>query len=177
VNRRISWLLAIAGLAIAAVVVAPLLRPSSNRPAGPAGLVGQSAPVFELHTDTGAPASLAQYRGKIVVMNLWASWCPPCRAEMPDLQRLARLYAGRGVAVVGVNQGEAPQRARAFATSLGISFPIWIDDRQQYGRVYAALGLPTTVIVGRDGVVERGFDGPLTFEQMRSAVAGVVSAR
>ena len=74
-------------------------------------------------------------------MNLWASWCPPCRAEMPDLQRLQTAYARDGIAIVGVNEGESPQRARAFADSLGIRFPIWIDVGQQYGRTYAALGL------------------------------------
>ena len=61
--------------------------------------------------------------------------------------------------------------------ALHISFPIWLDDRQQYGRVYTALGLPTTVVIGRDGIVIHGFDGALTFEQMRAAVAGPISAR
>ncbi len=95
-------------------------------------------------------------------MNLWASWCPPCRAEMPDLQRLAETDAHRGVAVVGVNEGESPQKARAFADALRIRFPIWIDSSERYGLIYAALGLPTTVIVDRRGIVMRGFDGPLT---------------
>jgi hypothetical protein len=76
-----------------------------------------------------------------------------------------------------VNQGESPERARAFAKSLQINFPIWIDDRQQYGRIFTALGLPTTVVIGRNGVVVRGFDGALTFAQMRAAIAGLVAAR
>lgn len=172
-GRVIWWVAAIAASAIAFLILRPLFTTPSHSQ-GPSGLAGQTAPVFVLHDDTGAPASLAQYRGKIVVMNLWASWCPPCRAEMPDLQRLSDAYDARGVRIVGVNEGESPQRARDFAASLGIRFPIWIDDRQQYGRVYAALGLPTTVIVGRDGVVVRGFDGPLTYEQMREAMAGLV---
>jgi len=92
---------------------------------------------------------------------------------MPDLQRLAEAEAGRGVAVVGVNEGESPQRARAFADSLGIHFPIWVDGGQQYGRTYDALGLPTTVILDRQGVVIRAFDGPLTLDEMRAAVAAV----
>ena len=110
-------------------------------------------------------------------MNLWASWCPPCRAEMPDLQRLANAYSRSGLAIVGVNEGESPQRARAFADSLGIQFPIWIDGGQQYGRTYAALGLPTTVILDRRGAVVHGYDGALTFAQMESAVAPLVRTR
>jgi len=89
---------------------------------------------------------------------------------MPDLQRLQTAFASRGLVVIGVNQGESPQRAADFAKALQIGFPIWIDDQQQYGRVFAALGLPTTVIIGRDGIVRRGFDGALTIDQMRAAV-------
>lgn len=176
-SSRLRYALIAAALVIAAVIVIPFFRSDSTRPAGPAGLAGSTAPVYAMHTDTGAATSLAAYRGKIVVMNLWASWCPPCRAEMPDLERLETQYAARGVIVVGVNQGESAARAAAFATSLGITFPIWIDDQQQYGRVYAALGLPTTVVIGRDGVVVRGFDGALTLDQMRAAVAPLVSVK
>ncbi len=154
----------------------PYLGSQQLRPTGPAGLTGQTAPVFALQDDRGRPVSLEAYRGQIVVMNLWASWCPPCRAEMPDLQRLSQAYRGRGLAIVGVNEGESPERARAFADALQIAFPIWIDEQQQYGRVYAALGLPTTIVVGRDGKVVRGFDGALAYPQMRAAVNDLVTA-
>jgi peroxiredoxin len=140
-------------------------------------MAGQTAPVFALQDDRGRPVSLADYRGQVVLMNLWASWCPPCRAEMPDLQRLSQAYRGRGLAVVGVNEGESAERARAFADALHIRFPIWVDEQQRYGRVYAALGMPTTVIVGRDGKVVRGFDGALAYPQMRAAVDDLVAAR
>lgn len=139
-------------------------------------MVGQGAPVFALRDDNGNVVSLDQYHGKIVVMNLWASWCPPCRAEMPDLQTVAREFAKDGVVVIGVNQGESAQRAATFAHSLDIAFPIWVDDTQRYGRVYAALGLPTTVVIDRRGVVESGFDGPLTIQQMRTTLAAAVRA-
>jgi cytochrome c biogenesis protein CcmG, thiol:disulfide interchange protein DsbE len=177
-SRTFVWALAGIVLAIALfAVVVPLFRtppPSTN---GPAGLVGQKAPVFVLHDDSGSDVSLARYRGDVVVMNLWASWCPPCRAEMPDLQRLADTYRGSRLAIVGVNEGETLERARAFAGALKIAFPIWIDDQQRYGRAYGALGLPTTVIVGGDGTVLRGFDGALSYAQMRAAVAPLVEAR
>lgn len=167
---------ACAALVVAAFVVIPLFRSDSLRPAGPGGLAGDPAPVVQLRDDRGGLASLAQYRGKIVVLNLWASWCPPCRAEMPDLQRLSAAYASRGVVVVGVNQGESAERARAFAASLRIRFPIWIDDRQQYGRVFTAHGMPTTVIVARNGTVVRGFDGALSFEEMQAAIASLLAS-
>jgi peroxiredoxin len=170
-------LLVLAAIALAAVVLVPLFRTSGARGAGPAALVGEAAPVFNLRDDRGRAVSLNQYRGKVVVMNLWATWCPPCRAEMPDLQTMANQFAPDGVVIVGVNQGESAKRAAAFAAALGIRFPIWLDQEQRYGREYQALGMPTTVIVGRNGVIARGFDGPLTIDQMRAAIAPLAEAK
>ena len=171
-HRYIIWPAVALALAIAVYVAEPYFV-TQRAASGPSGLAGQRAPIFDLRDDRGRAVSLQQYRGSLVVMNLWASWCPPCRAEMPDLQRLAEAEAGRRIAVVGVNEGESPRRARAFADSLGIRFPVWIDGAQQYGRTYNALGLPTTVILDRQGVVIRAFDGPLTLDEMRAAVAAV----
>lgn len=178
-NSGIVRFLAVAAFVVIAalLILVPFFGSQQSRVTGPAGLAGQTAPVFALRDDRGRPVSLDEYRGQVVVMNLWASWCPPCRAEMPDLQRLSEAYRGRGLAIVGVNEGESPDRARAFADALHIAFPIWIDDQQQYGRVYAALGLPTTIVVGRDAKVVRGFDGALAYPQMRDAVNDLVTAR
>ncbi|HEY4433130.1 MAG TPA: TlpA disulfide reductase family protein [Candidatus Cybelea sp.] len=170
-QRYLPWAGVFVVLAVAAAVAAPYFFSQPANVNGPSGAAGRPAPVFTLRDDLGRHVSLTQYRGSVVVMNLWASWCPPCRAEMPDLQKLADAFGSRGIAVVGINEGESPQRARAFAGSLGIRFPIWIDSAEQYGRTYTALGLPTTVIVDRRGVVVRGFDGALTLDQMRAAVA------
>jgi peroxiredoxin len=177
VNATLKWVLVVAALAFAGTIVVPFFIGSPTKAVGPAGLVGQNAPVFDLLDDNGTSVSLARYRGRVVLMNLWASWCPPCRAEMPDLQRLAADYRDTNLTIVGVNEGESADRARDFAASLRIAFPIWLDDQQRYGRVYAALGLPTTVIVGPDGVVVRGFDGALTYGEMRAAVKGLVRKR
>ena len=169
------WLVLAAIAVVAAVVLVPMFLGNAPVASGPNAAVGKPAPVFALQDDLGAPASLDHYRGKVVVLNLWASWCPPCRAEMPDLQRLAQRYPT--IAVIGVNEGESAERARAFAQSLRIGFPIWVDSSQQYGRVFASLGLPTTIVVSRDGTVVRGFDGALTFAQMSEAVAPLTQAR
>jgi peroxiredoxin len=176
-SGRVLWIAAsFAGVIAAIAIVAPFFASPPSRPAGPAGFAGEPAPVFPLQSDAGKTVSLAQYRGRVVVLNLWATWCPPCRAEMPELQRLAGEDAGRGVVVIGVNQGESAERAAAFARSLQIGYPIWVDDRQQYGRAFTALGLPTTVVVGRDGVVVRGYDGALTFDQLRAALSGLTAS-
>lgn len=176
--KRTNWLYWIAGAVIAAVVLAAYFRGAgTSRSSGPAALAGQPAPSFMVSRLDGATSSLNAYRGSVVVMNLWASWCPPCRAEMPDLQRLYANYRSRGVVVLGVDQGESASRAAAFAKSLGIAYPIFLDQEQQYGRVYAALGLPTTIVVDRSGIVVRGFDGPLTYQQMADAIAPLTGSR
>jgi thiol-disulfide isomerase/thioredoxin len=164
----------IGGIVLALAILLPFFLTGRSRQAGPAGLAGTTAPVLAMHDDGGRAVSLADYRGKIVVVNLWATWCPPCRAEMPDLSRLASAYASSGVVVLGVDQGESAQRAAAFAHSLRIDYPIWIDDEQRYGRLFTALGLPTTVFVGRDGVIVTGFDGALSYDQMRGVLEPLV---
>jgi peroxiredoxin len=175
VSRHINRLYWLAGVAIVAIVLTVYFRPNNGAVAvGPAALAGQLAPSFTVERLGGGTSGLDAYRGRIVVMNLWASWCPPCRAEMPDLQRLYQNYQARNVVVLGVDQGESGSRAGAFATSLGIHYPILIDPNQQYGRVYAALGMPTTIVVNPQGVVVQGFDGALSYDQMVAAIAPLV---
>lgn len=168
---RANWLYWIAAAIIAGVVLWQVFRPQDGSQAsGPAALQGQMAASFPVPSLSGSTSGLDAYRGKIVVMNLWASWCPPCRAEMPDLQRLYQAYALHNLVVLGVDQGESAQRVAPFAHSLGIHYPILLDEQQQYGRVYAALGLPTTIVVNQRGIVVRGFDGPLSYPQMVAAI-------
>ncbi|HEY0395875.1 MAG TPA: TlpA disulfide reductase family protein [Candidatus Elarobacter sp.] len=143
---------------------------------GPGGLVGAPAQSFELTRTDGRKDSLARRRGQVVLMNLWATWCPPCAAEMPALERFARESAGK-VVVLGVDQGESAASAAAFAREHGVTFPILLDEQQQYGRAYTALGLPTSVVIARDGRVIKGVDGPMTIEQMRAAVAPALAAK
>jgi thiol-disulfide isomerase/thioredoxin len=159
------------------IVVALFLSGCYNAPdpggavsGGPGALAGAPAQSFDVRRTDGHPDSLARYRGRVVLLNLWATWCPPCREEMPALERFARENAGQ-VVVLGVDQGEAATVAAAYARERGVTFPILVDEQQQYGRAYEGIGLPTSVIVGRNGRIVKGIDGAMTIEQMRSAVA------
>ncbi len=175
-RSRFTWLYWIAGIVIAVAVIAVyFLGGSGGAGSGPESLAGKPAPSFTVQRMGGGTGGLDAYRGHVVVMNLWATWCPPCRAEMPDLQRLYQSYASRDVVVLGVDQGESGMRAAEFAQALGIRYPILIDEQQQYGRVYAALGMPTTIVIDRRGVVVRGFDGALSYDQMVAAIAPLVA--
>jgi thiol-disulfide isomerase/thioredoxin len=143
---------------------------------GPSTLRGAPAASYEVKRTDGAADSLADHRGSIVVMNLWATWCPPCREEMPALQRFYRAYASRGVVVLGIDQGEGARTAAAFAKDRGVTFPILADEDQRYGGTYKSVGLPTTIVVDRAGKIVRGIDGPVSDAQL-SAIVDPLLAR
>jgi thiol-disulfide isomerase/thioredoxin len=138
-----------------------------------AGAPAQSYPVLGLD---GKGDSLARYRGHVVLVNLWASWCAPCRSETPALERLYEDDRARGLVVLGIDQGESASAAAAFAKEMKLRYPILLDEDQAYGRAYAAIGLPTSIVVDRGGRIVRGIDGELTLAQMTDAVDPVLRA-
>jgi peroxiredoxin len=144
---------------------------------GPAMLAGAPAVSYAIPRVGGGTDSLAAHRGAIVLMNFWATWCPPCKEEMPALEQLYRFDRGRGLVVLGIDQGESAATAGAFAKAHGVTFPILVDADQQYASSYVAVGLPTTVIVGRDGHIVKGIDGAQTLAQFQAVVGPLLAAR
>ena len=138
-----------------------------------AGAPAQSYPIKRLD---GATDSLERYRGRVVLVNLWASWCAPCRSETPALERLYEENRNKGLVVLGIDQGESAEAAGSFAREMKLTYPILLDEDQRYGRAYAAVGLPTSLVVDRTGHIVRGIDGELTLAQMHEAVAPALNA-
>ncbi|MBD5657065.1 MAG: TlpA family protein disulfide reductase, partial [Candidatus Eremiobacteraeota bacterium] len=97
-------------------------------------------------------------------------WCAPCRSETPALEQLYEQERARGLIVLGIDQGESGEAAGAFAKEMKLTYPILLDEDQRYGRAYAAIGLPTSLVVDARGRIVRGIDGELTLAQMRDAV-------
>ncbi|HSV03812.1 MAG TPA: TlpA disulfide reductase family protein [Phenylobacterium sp.] len=119
---------------------------------------GQAAPAYAFYDAKGRKLTAAAFKGKVVVMNLWATWCAPCKIEMPTLARLARAYQGKPVAVVAVSidKPEALKEARAFiAQQAPLAFYNDPDAKLPWALKPAAAGMPTTLILGKDGL-ERG---------------------
>jgi thiol-disulfide isomerase/thioredoxin len=137
---------------------------------GPAMLAGAPAASYPVKRVDGTPDALDRYRGQVVLVNLWATWCTPCREEMPALERLYLRERSHGLVVLGIDQGESAETAAAFARSAGVRYPILVDEEQRYGGAYSAIGLPTSLLVDRQGHILRGIDGQLTYAQMREAV-------
>ncbi len=148
------------------------LTPASAPVAAPQA--GFAAPDFELPTLTGSTARLSDWRGQVVVVNLWASWCGPCRAEMPALQRVAEHFAGQGVVVVGLNATTQDSRANAaaFVAEQGLTFPIVLDVAGTASAAYQLRALPSTYIVDKHGVISAVLlGGPLSEATLRAKIA------
>ena len=155
-----------------AVDVAPGLEPPSipsvpDLSAGaadvPVGLrVGQRAPEFVSETVDGQPIALSDYRGQIVLLNFWATWCGPCREEMPDFDAIYQQRRADGFVVLAVNAFETPEQVAAFADEFALTFPVIMDESgaintELYGS--AVEGYPTSLLIDRDGVIVRRFPG------------------
>ena len=123
--------------------------------------VGRPAPDFRATTiDSGAAPrakTLADYRGQVVLLNVWATWCAPCRVEMPSLQRLHDGYGARGLRVVAVSIDDPGQEPgiRAFAREYGLTFEILHDASGAITKAYQTTGVPETFVVGADGVIRK----------------------
>ena len=111
------------------------------------------APDFTLKSMSGENLRLAELRGKVVLINFWASWCGPCRQEMPILDRIHQRYEPTGFSVIGINVESDPTKARKIADRAGLEFPLVLDQDQQVSKAYDVQAMPYTVLVDRDGKV------------------------
>jgi peroxiredoxin len=117
------------------------------------GMEGQTAPDFALKSSTGENLRLSEYRGDVVMINFWATWCGPCRQEMPLLDELYNRYQRVGFNLLGVNIDDDSGRAMQMAEELGIDFPVLFDARKEVSRLYDVEAMPVTVLVDREGRV------------------------
>mgnify|MGYP002869427190 CR=1 FL=1 len=119
-----------------------------------------AAPDFTLLDPRGKKVSLKDYRGKVVFLNFWATWCESCRDEMPSMDRLYREFKGKGLEIVGVNVKDKRADALAFVKKLKITYPIMMDPEGEIGLLYGAFGMPATYLIDRKGVVLARMWGP-----------------
>ena len=122
---------------------------------------GGRTPALKLADAAGREHGLSDWRGKTVVVNFWATWCEPCREEMPSLERLRKRFEGKGVEVVAVNVGEAPERVARFTRDVPVSFPILFDRGGTTARSWKVRGYPTSFVIGPDGRIRHYFVGDL----------------
>jgi peroxiredoxin len=127
---------------------------TSQQPAPQGGLVGKPAPDFTLLDMQGRQVSLSQFRGKVVILNFWATWCPPCRKEMPSMERLYRDFKEKDMVMLAVNVDEnGKQAVREFLQRMPYSFPILLDNENIAQNSYGVFRLPESFVIDRNGVV------------------------
>ena len=117
------------------------------------GLTGQPAPDFALKSSNGDNLRLSEYRGDVVMVNFWATWCGPCRQEMPLLDELYIRYQRVGFSLLGVNIDDNSSKAMNMVAELGISFPVLFDSRKEVSKLYEVAAMPVTVLIDREGTV------------------------
>ncbi len=146
--------------------------PDERAAARTAPQAGAPAPDFSLATLDGEMVTLSDLRGRPVVLNFWATWCGPCRAEMPALEQVWQQYEQGGVMVLGVDQGEQAGTVERFVREeVGTSFPILLDPDQKVGAAYQVRALPTTFFIGADGVIQEvRIGGPLSREMLLQSI-------
>ncbi len=122
-------------------------------------LEGQVAPDFVLRSATGENLRLSEYRGDVVLINFWATWCGPCRQEMPLLDDLYRRYQRVGFNLLGVNIDEDSRRAMQMVQELGVNFPVLFDENKEVSKLYEVAAMPVTILVDREGIVRHVHHG------------------
>jgi len=165
-------------VALAAAVAAfavLLLSPPPEDPIRP----GQPAPGFDLPLlDGGATVSLAGLRGRVVLLNFWATWCGPCEAEMPAMQRLHAQLAGPDFELVAVSVDTKREDVDAYRTRLGLHFPIALDPEKRIAEAYQSHRYPESYLIDRDGRIlqryigPREWDTPIYMDHIRRVIAG-----
>lgn len=172
-QRRLTpgTLVLIAGvIAVILVFAVQLARRQEVRPD-----IGALAPAFEMTDFEGQPLNLADLRGQIVVINFWGSWCPPCRAEAPDLQAIYEDYAERGVILAGVNWLDTERQALAFIAEFDLTYPNAPDIGERVARAYRIQSAPETFVVGPDGRVLEIFIGPVTYNRLAASLERILA--
>lgn len=134
-----------------------------------AGGVSRGEPVTYVGKDlrTGEDVAVADYRGDVVLLSSWATWCEPCKEELPELDRLAQERADEGLTVVAVNVNTAGPAVRAIDSTveqLGLTVPLWRDSPERFAGVFGAMGVPTNVLVHRDGTLAQVWNGALDLD-------------
>ncbi len=157
-------------------VVVLVLMVGCSRPA-PVAREGAPAPTPEFRDINGARWSPADFRGKLVVVHFWATWCGPCRVELPELERLYRDYKGKPVQILPVLYNDDPSRALAFLQARGFRMPLLVDETGAGAARYGLTGVPETYLIDKKGILRKKFIGSVSWDapDVRSILDTLIS--
>jgi len=132
--------------------------------------VNFAAPELRLTDLQGRPVSLSDYRGRVVLVNNWATWCPPCKAEMPTLQEYFEEHRHQNFTIVAIEAGEPAAEVAAFVQQYGLTFPVWLDPAQEATSAFRNPGLPSSYVIDADGMVRLAWTGAISREMLEKFV-------
>ncbi|MHB8776974.1 MAG: TlpA family protein disulfide reductase [Anaerolineales bacterium] len=133
-----------------------------------------AVPELILEDLSGNPVSLDDQRGSVVLVNLWATWCPPCRKEMPTLQAFYEKYKSHDFILIAINQEEPLETVAPFVDEFGLTFPVWLDLKYQAQRVFNTMNLPSSYVIDRNGIVRLMWIGEISAKNLEKFVADVI---
>jgi peroxiredoxin len=136
--------------------------------------VDYPSPEIKLTNLADTNVSLEDYAGNIIMLNTWATWCPPCRAEMPDLQAFFERYKDKGFSLIGINIGETREQVLNFGIEYELSFPLWLDPDEKSLRALNTISLPYSIVMDRTGVVRYAWSGATCEEALERVVAPLI---
>lgn len=166
-TRNAGMALFILGLFLVGGALVFVLTSAQQKALDPAGFVLQpaqvtyAAPKIALTDLEQKSVVLADYRGKVILVNNWATWCPPCKAEMPVLQAYYDQYSSKGLVVIGIESGEPAATVSEFAQTYKLTFPIWLDPHGSAVEAFKNWDLPSTYLIDKQGNVQLSWTGPV----------------
>jgi peroxiredoxin len=134
------------------------------------GKIGDQAPQFSMRAINGRPINLANYRGKVVLLNFWATWCTPCQTEMPRFVAFQRQLGPKGFQVVGISMDDEVAPVRAFTAKLKPNYPIGMGTTKLAESYGGVLGLPITLLIDREGNIAKRYEGTVDLDAMKNDI-------
>ena len=141
-------------IALLVILTSGLLVTGCATGTGPSAQVGGTAPDFQLQDLDGQSVALSNLQGNPVLLNFWATWCPPCRSEMPYIQQVYDEWSDKGLVVLTINTGESSTTVKEFMQANGLSLPVLLDRGGEVAEKYNIRGIPTTFFIDKDGIIQ-----------------------
>ena len=166
-SYKLLIILALAGLVLAFVIAGLLLfkgEATKESSSQSSSVIKEAAPNFTLELLAGKSFQLSDYKGKPVLINFFASWCLPCREEMPAIEKIVQEYQPKGVVFLGISTDDTEANAKDFVKKYGITFPVGVDKTTSIQKSYGLYGIPTTYFIDKQGIVNYFHSGAVTEE-------------
>lgn len=140
--------------------------------------VNYPSPPLTLHNMAGDPSALSDYRGQVVLVNLWATWCLPCKKEMPALESYYRRHADEGFVIVAINDGDPARDVTQFVSDYGLTFPVWLDPTYiATEQAFRTLNLPSSFVINRQGQIVLSWVGGVNLKTLEKHVTPIIEER